>query len=62
MKLINNISYVNIFLGKQDLEEYTKTNVFRLPTNIFIDNYMKSFCNDPFDDEFTESLIKSDIK
>lgn len=33
-----------------------------MPSKNFIDNYMKSFCDDPFDDEFPQSLIKSDIK
>lgn len=53
---------MNIFLGKQNLEEYTKHNDFNLPTKTFIDNYMKSFCEDPIDDEFPQSLIKSDVK
>lgn len=33
-----------------------------MPSKNFIDNYMKSFCDDPFNDEFPQSLIKSDIK
>jgi len=56
----------NIFIftnvGKQDVEEFTKNNAFNLPTKTFIDNYMKSFHNDPFNDEFPQMLIKSDVK
>ncbi|VVC38199.1 Tetratricopeptide repeat,Tetratricopeptide repeat-containing domain,Tetratricopeptide-like helical [Cinara cedri] len=48
-------------LGKQNLIEYTKHNTFNLPTKTFIDNYMKSFCDDPFSDEFTLTLLKSDV-
>lgn len=48
-------------LGKKNLEEYTKHNVFNLPTKIFIENYMKSFSEDPFNDEFPQSLMKSEI-
>lgn len=52
----------NVHVGKKNLEEYTKHNVFNLPTKIFIENYMKSFSEDPFNDEFPQSLMKSEIK
>ncbi|XP_025425976.1 mitochondrial import receptor subunit TOM70 [Sipha flava] len=48
-------------LGRQNLEEYTKNNSFNLPTKTFIDNYLKSFCDDPFNDEFPQTLVKSDV-
>ncbi|VVC26061.1 Tetratricopeptide repeat,Tetratricopeptide repeat-containing domain,Tetratricopeptide-like helical [Cinara cedri] len=52
---------VNKSLAKQNLEEYTKHNAFNLPSKIFIDNYMKTFSDDPFSDEFALTLLKSDI-
>lgn len=55
-----NILICNV--GKKNLEEYKKHNVFNLPTKIFIENYMKSFSEDPFNDEFPQSLMKSEIK
>lgn len=61
MFILNSL-ILNKFLGKKNLEEYTKKNVFNLPTKTFIENYMKSFCDDPFNDEFAQSLVKSDIK
>lgn len=48
-------------LGKQNLEEYTKHNAFNLPTKIFIENYLKSFSEDPFNDEFPQTLMKSEV-
>jgi len=54
--------FFDVILGKQNLEEYKKNNTFNLPTKTFIDNYMKSFCDDPFNDEFSQTLIKSDVK
>lgn len=51
-----------IHLGKANVEKYMRSNVFNLPTKTFISNYMKSFCNDPFDDEFSQTLRKSDVK
>lgn len=51
-----------LFTGKQSLDEYKKNNTFHMPSKTFIDSYMKSFCDDPFNDEFPQTLIKSDIK
>lgn len=51
-----------MFLGKKNVEEYTKKNSYNLPTKTFIDNYIKSFCDDPFNDEFSQELLKSDVK
>ncbi|XP_050547936.1 mitochondrial import receptor subunit TOM70-like isoform X3 [Daktulosphaira vitifoliae] len=48
-------------LGKKNLAEFTKSHVFNLPTKTFIDNYMKSFCDDPFNDEFSQALLQSDV-
>ncbi|VVC30119.1 Tetratricopeptide repeat,Tetratricopeptide repeat-containing domain,Tetratricopeptide-like helical [Cinara cedri] len=48
-------------LGEQNLEEYTKHNAFNLPSKTFINQFLKSFCDDPFSDEFTMALLKSDI-
>jgi len=56
----NNLIFTNV--GKQNVDEFTKNHTFNLPTKTFIDNYMKSFQNDPFNDEFPQTLIKSDVK
>ncbi|XP_050441648.1 mitochondrial import receptor subunit TOM70-like [Adelges cooleyi] len=48
-------------LGQQNLADYTKNHVFNLPTKTFIDSYMKSFCDDPFNDEFSQALLQSDV-
>ncbi|VVC27137.1 Tetratricopeptide repeat,Tetratricopeptide repeat-containing domain,Tetratricopeptide-like helical [Cinara cedri] len=48
-------------LAKQNMEEYIKGNPLNLPSKTFIDNYLKSFCDVPFSDEFALTLLKSDI-
>lgn len=52
----------NICLGKKNLEEYQKHNIFNLPTKTYIENYIYSFSDDPFNDEFPQSLMLSDVK
>ncbi|VVC27612.1 Tetratricopeptide repeat-containing domain,Tetratricopeptide-like helical domain [Cinara cedri] len=53
---------VNKSLAKQNMEEYIKGNPLNFPSKTFIDNYLKSFCDDPFSEEFALTLLKSDIK
>ncbi|VVC46070.1 Tetratricopeptide repeat,Tetratricopeptide repeat-containing domain,Tetratricopeptide-like helical [Cinara cedri] len=48
-------------LGEQNMEEYTKHNAFNLPSKSLINQFLKSFCDDPFSDEFALTLLKSDI-
>ncbi|VVC26081.1 Tetratricopeptide repeat,Tetratricopeptide repeat 1,Tetratricopeptide repeat-containing [Cinara cedri] len=48
-------------LGEQNLEEYTKHKEFNLPSKTFIKQFLKSFPDDPFSDEFVLTLLKSDI-
>ncbi|VVC39133.1 Tetratricopeptide repeat,Tetratricopeptide repeat-containing domain,Tetratricopeptide-like helical, partial [Cinara cedri] len=52
---------VNKNLAKQNIEEHTKYRALNLPSRAFIDSYLKSFCDDPFSEEFTMTLLKSDI-
>lgn len=53
---------MNVYIGQNNLEEYMKHNAFNLPSKTFIENYLKSFSNDLFNDEFSQSLMKSDVK
>lgn len=59
---VNSLILNVICLGKKDLEEYKKNNVFNLPTKMCIEDYIKSFCDNPFNDEFSQLLMKSDVK
>lgn len=52
----------DVFLGRQNIQEYIENNAFNLPTKAYIENQMNLFIDDPFNDEFSLSLIKSDIK
>lgn len=53
---------MNIYLGEKNLEEYMKYNAFDLPSKIYICTYLKSFCDDPYNDEFPQALVNSDEK
>lgn len=43
------------------MDNYTKKMVFNLPSKSYIENYLKSFCDDPFDEQFPQSLVKSGV-
>lgn len=45
----------------QNLADFNKNRVFDLPPKIFIDYHIKSFCDDSFNDEFSKSLVQSDV-